>query len=174
MTDVRLTARPSLQAQVRVERRDDALCVVARSTVAPGDPLLRIEGRIVTRPARHTVQVGKDEHVAGDTGLDLEQQIERFPWRFLNHSCAPNAALRGRELIALRAIAAGEEVTFDYHTTEWELATPFACHCGADCCVGVVRGYRHLDAQARCRLDATVAPHLLALAACDAAPGPSR
>lgn len=34
--------------------------------------------------------------------------------RFLNHSCRPNAELLGFELIALRPIRAGQEITIDY------------------------------------------------------------
>ncbi len=39
--------------------------------------------------------------------------------RFTNHSSAPNASFEGPELIALRDIEAGEELTFHYGD-EWE------------------------------------------------------
>jgi len=38
--------------------------------------------------------------------------------RFLNHSNQPNAEFYGTELYALRKIAAGEEITFDYQWDE--------------------------------------------------------
>ncbi len=60
------------------------------------------------------------------------------PMRYTNHSCAPNARLclaAGRvEFYALRAIAAGEEVTVDYGPTHHE--GRLACRCGAPGCVG--------------------------------------
>jgi SET domain-containing protein len=60
------------------------------------------------------------------------------PMRYTNHSCAPNARLclrAGRvEFYALRAIAAGEEVTVDYGQTHHE--GRLACRCGAPGCVG--------------------------------------
>ncbi|HEY0948032.1 MAG TPA: SET domain-containing protein-lysine N-methyltransferase [Candidatus Paceibacterota bacterium] len=45
--------------------------------------------------------------------------IDEF--QYLNHSCAPTAGLKGSRklrLYALRDIAAGEEITIDYSTTE--------------------------------------------------------
>ena len=43
--------------------------------------------------------------------------LDKFSLSF-NHSCSPNAGLRNTsELFALRPIAAGEEITFDYSTT---------------------------------------------------------
>ena len=60
------------------------------------------------------------------------------PMRFTNHSCRPNARLcirQGRvEFYALRAIAAGEEITVKYGETHHE--GKLACRCGAPGCVG--------------------------------------
>ena len=39
----------------------------------------------------------------------------------INHSCNPNTFIRGKnELVALRDIEIGEEITYDYSTTMWE------------------------------------------------------
>lgn len=60
------------------------------------------------------------------------------PMRYVNHSCRPNARLcirQGRvEFYALRAIAAGEEITVNYGPTHHE--GRLACRCGAPGCVG--------------------------------------
>jgi hypothetical protein len=60
------------------------------------------------------------------------------PMRYTNHSCAPNARLsirNGRvEFYALRAIAAGEEITVNYGETHHE--GRLACRCGAPGCIG--------------------------------------
>ncbi|MBX3637621.1 MAG: SET domain-containing protein [Rubrivivax sp.] len=62
------------------------------------------------------------------------------PMRFTNHSCRPNARLcirQGRvEFYALRAIAAGEEVTVDYGETHHE--GKLTCRCGAAGCRGAL------------------------------------
>lgn len=59
-----------------------------------------------------------------------------------NHACEPNAGLRGTaELVALRPIAPGEEIRFDYSLTipasnPWVMA--FGCACGAEACRGTL------------------------------------
>jgi len=62
------------------------------------------------------------------------------PMRYTNHSCRPNARLcirQGRvEFYALRAIAAGEEITVDYGETHHE--GRLACRCGAPGCRGAL------------------------------------
>jgi len=37
-----------------------------------------------------------------------------YPFRYLNHSANPNANMTSPVLIAVKAIKAGEEITFDY------------------------------------------------------------
>lgn len=57
-----------------------------------------------------------------------------------NHSCEPNVGVRGQiVLVARRQIAAGEEMTFDYDTTEVS-AEPFNCLCGHRRCRGIIDG----------------------------------
>lgn len=61
--------------------------------------------------------------------------------RFANHSCEPNCEAvndRGRIwLVARRAIAAGEELTFDYGFG-LDVATDHPCRCGAPSCPGYI------------------------------------
>ena len=78
--------------------------------------------------------------------------VSEYGWRFVNHSCAPNAYLAGLNLIALVDIDEGAEITFDYNATEWELVHPFECACGAASCVETVQGFRHLGEARRERL----------------------
>ena len=54
------------------------------------------------------------------------------------HSCDPNCELWAaqRVLVALRPIAVGEAISFDYETTETWFAHPFWCGCGARRCRG--------------------------------------
>lgn len=147
------------ETYLRVERAAGVARVVATARFLPGARLLRFEGEIVAQPSRYTVQVGAGEHLAPRPGEE-----ERCLWRFLNHACFPNAAVVGRHLVALTAIAPGDEVTFNYNCTEFDLDVPFPCHCGR--CGGVpVRGWRHLGAAERERLEPFAAAHLRVLAA---------
>ena len=62
------------------------------------------------------------------------------PMRYTNHSCQPNARLcirQGRvEFYALKAIAAGEEITVDYGETHHE--GRLRCRCGVLGCRGAL------------------------------------
>ncbi len=62
------------------------------------------------------------------------------PMRYTNHSCRANARLvirNGRvEFYAVRAIAAGEEITVDYGETHHE--GRLRCQCGAPGCRGAL------------------------------------
>ena len=63
----------------------------------------------------------------------------RHPTNFLNHSCDPNAGYDGADaIVALRPIAAGEEIRMDYGTFSFSFDHEFACRCGAPACRGKV------------------------------------
>ncbi len=47
-------------------------------------------------------------------------------------------------VIATRDLAPGDELTFFYPSTEWEMSSPFICLCGAANCIHVVAGARFL------------------------------
>jgi hypothetical protein len=59
---------------------------------------------------------------------------------FSNHSCDPNIGIEGQIVfVALRAIAAGEELTHDWATTDDDDYT-MECRCGAASCRGTITG----------------------------------
>ena len=59
---------------------------------------------------------------------------------FINHSCEPNLGIRGQiTYVALRAIKAGEELTYDWAMEENAPAVT-RCACGARLCRGTLTG----------------------------------
>lgn len=114
--------------------------------------LFRISGRQTTTPTRFSLQVGRNRHIDQSAARNVDDVVLNFFWRYMNHDCEPTTEIRALEVVALRAIAPGESVTFDYNTTEESLAKPFACRCGSAHCVEVVRGARHLAPAQRARL----------------------
>lgn len=86
------------------------------------------------QPNRYTVQIGRTLHT------------EVAHLSALNHSCDPNVILDTERMlvIARKNIAAGDELTFFYPSTEWEMAAPFICLCGSANCIHVVAGARFL------------------------------
>lgn len=133
--------------------------VVACADIAAGAEILAFEGIVSAAAERYSVQVGDGLHLSPPPEPELSAHPRRYAWRFLNHSCAPNAAVVGRALVARGAIRAGDEITFDYRTTELEMAEPFTCRCG-HCDGAVIRGYGALSAAERRRLGPWAADHL--------------
>ena len=143
---------------IEIIRGDVSASLRAARSFGPGEIVFPVEGDPVTRATRFTIQVGLNAH--------LDPVSERkSPWRYLNHGCDPNVAIDipRRAVVARRAIAAGDELRFDYHTTEWELAESFVCNCGASQCVGVAMGFAHLSPARQEILFPDAAPHIRVL-----------
>ena len=109
-----------------------------------------------------TVDIGKDDVI-----IDLKTVMKRVPHASaytlqlseghhyqsaerglgINHSCNPNGYMCFDDLTyrALRDVSKGEELTFHYCTTEFEMDTPFDCSCGSPNCLGRVGGFRYLN-----------------------------
>ncbi len=134
--------------------------LIAVRDIHAGETIFSLVGRETRVATRYSIQVGPEMHLdSDDLATDAERVSERY-WMYLNHSCQPSAWVKGLSIRALHDIKAGEGVTFDYNTTEWDMASPFDCHCGTAACVGSVRGYKHLEASARERLQGYLAEYL--------------
>ena len=82
------------------------------------------------------VQVGLDSHV------DLLNDFA-----YTNHCCDPNCFfdLDAMEVVMLKDIEAGDELTAFYPSFEWDMTSPFQCWCGAPNCLQHISGARHIQ-----------------------------
>jgi hypothetical protein len=106
--------------------------LITTHPLAHGQPFFCFQtDKVVFTPTFRTIQIDRTHHVE-DIGLA----------GYLNHSCAPNVHIDVSQYLcyAARDIAAGEELTFFYPSTEWMMARPFPCTCGAPECIGFVAG----------------------------------
>jgi len=110
--------------------------------------VLYLEGNYLPYPTKTSIQIEKDKH------------IESWEGGHINHHCDPNTEIKihddfiGRNLhnqshsslvalvVAKRDINIGEELTFDYETTEFELAEPFECNCHGRWIRGKIHRYQ--------------------------------
>ena len=104
-----------------------------------------------------TVQISRNQHIRLNSDL-----------LYCNHSCDPNVRFvtstlaqestqhtatseppvaGAIEVWSIKDIPAGEELRFFYPSTEWDMAQPFACSCGADRCLGRVAGAKDLPTE---------------------------
>jgi hypothetical protein len=99
--------------------------------------------KIYSSPTYLTIQIGDDQH------------IELIPsWlQFTNHSCDPNAFFdtTNKQLVCIKPIRKGDEITFFYPSSEWDMDRPFGCHCKSSMCRGRISGAKHLTKQVQDR-----------------------
>jgi SET domain len=114
----------------------------AQQSFQPGEMIAEFfAGTIGAEPTYLTVQV--------DVGKHITLQPEFL--QYINHSCAPNVFFdtSAMQLVALREIQEGEEMTFFYPSTEWEMIQPFNCYCGSVNCLGRIQGAAYLRKNVR-------------------------
>ena len=159
-TDDRGTLLPCDCPLVAVLVSDDERHLVAATTIAKGTALFRLNGVETTSPTRYSVQLSHDSHLAPAPDATEAEIVARYGWRFMNHSCDPTTIIRNREVVAVRDMQPGDAITFDYNTTEYDMAEPFTCQCDSPSCLGVVSGARHLTPEQRARLGTRLAEYL--------------
>jgi len=112
-----------------------------------GEPLLLLFGPVITFD--EAILKGQQESYALQIGprtyIDTAE-----PGCYVNHSCTPNAGIiDGFRLTAIRDIAAGTEILYDYSTTMQEDHWTMLCRCGTADCRGLVLDFallpRHLQ-----------------------------
>ena len=150
-----------LEHHILVGRVDGEVRLVAARTLVAGTCLFEIQGLRSRQKSRFSVQLDDDVHIEVDARVSADELLARHYWRYLNHGCEPNVMLRGAQVLALRDIGQNEELVFDYETTEFEMAEPFQCRCGANTCRGQIRGFKHLAPAQREALRGRLAAHLL-------------
>ena len=147
---------------VRTTARNGQTALVTQRAIAAGETVINLGGPIRAEPTRYTLQVSEDEHIepAAIEETPGPDEGEDALWRFGNHSSKANCYIANRAFVAARPIAEGEEITFNYNTTEYDMASPFECwETGS-----MVRGYAHLSPSERGPIAKFVAPHVLRLA----------
>lgn len=92
---------------------------------------------ILSTPNKYTIQVDENKHII------LKPEFLQYT----NHSCNPNIFFDTStfELVALRDIAKGDELTFFYPSTEWNMESSFECCCGETNCLHNIQGASHLS-----------------------------
>lgn len=130
-----------------ISKTDNGEGIVAGRAWRAGEEIREFHGLIFTPEQMpkpydevedHYVQIGRRTYM-GPSGEEND---------YFNHSCDPNAGLviePGRVwLKAIKDIAPGTEITWDYSTTmdedDWEMT----CGCGSPMCRGVIRDFKRL------------------------------
>lgn len=139
-------------AIIRWEKRKGQRARYATCDIRKDKVILDLKklSRKIDHPTAYTIQFDKNIH------------YELSGIRYLNHSCNPTGYILFDDFSfrALRDIRKGEELTFHYCTTEFELSAPFQCVCGSENCMGWIRGFQYLSKEERERLFPLLSPYL--------------
>jgi hypothetical protein len=81
---------------------------------------------------RYAYPVSKDVYILWDN--------DPAEWAPQNHSCDPNTAYYGLNVVALKKINKSEELTLDYGNFLDDSMMPFQCQCGSTKCRGLIIG----------------------------------
>ena len=114
----------------------------AVESVGAGETVAAFGGCVVTGATLATVSTDRQSRsIQVDADLYLVSGETPEPGDMLNHSCEPNCGLLGQLLVvAMRDIARGEELTFDYAMCDASDYDEFRCLCGQPNCRGIVTG----------------------------------
>ena len=134
-------------ANIEMKHHEGHKGLFARRDIIAGSVIFHLKGSISRRPNKYSVQLSRDKHIDFPPVRKPNDDLD-YAWQYVNHSCEPNGCVNAEEFsfCALRNIKKGEEITFNYLTTEYELAAPFRCGCRSEKCFGFIRGYRFLTA----------------------------
>ncbi|KAH9601825.1 SET domain [Trypanosoma melophagium] len=119
----------------------------AEHFIPKGTRIFHVNGFVLPFPTVYTVFLGEGKHLLFSEGAQC-----------LGHSCEPNTRLYVDasngivDCVATRDIQPGEYVSFNYLTSEWDMAVPFKCRCGSSSCHAVIKGFRHLDERTQLKL----------------------
>ena len=125
-------------AVVRLNVTNNQKAFFAQRSYEPGDVVADFAaGKVKSKPTYLTVQVDLDKHI----------MLQPEHLQYINHSCDPNVFFdtHRMKVVALKKIAEGDEMTFFYPSTEWNMVQPFKCFCGSSRCLGEIKGAAHIS-----------------------------
>jgi hypothetical protein len=125
----------------------------AISPIPTGTIVATFGGTIVNR-------INFDTYPLEQRSRSIQIEVDQFvlgpelrePGDSINHSCLPNCGMHNAtQLIAMREIAVGEELTYDYATSDASDYDEFECACGSENCRVRITGndWKLLDLQTR-------------------------
>jgi hypothetical protein len=125
----------SLKLEGRLIDNKGGRAVFAREKLRAKEVLVVWGGEVVTGEMLDDMSDDKRR-----VSIQIEEDLylvtaNEGPADWVNHSCDPNSGLIGQVvLVALRDIRVGEEITFDYATSDGSPYDEFECGCGAKKC----------------------------------------
>lgn len=125
-------------AEVLLEAETGFQYLYSTKAFAAGDIICPFSAAgIFDKPSYLTVQIGDAQHIT----------LSPTFLQYVNHSCSPNAFFdtTAMQFVCIAPISPGDQFTFFYPSTEWQMAQPFDCNCGTNQCIGQITGASQID-----------------------------
>jgi uncharacterized protein len=138
------------------------LTSIALEPIAAGETVGAFGGTCVDRLAFAAFDDDRQRRAAQlDDDLFLVGSDQVEPVDHIVHSCEPNCGMSGGMLlVALRDIAPGEALTYDFAMTDGDDYDSFDCGCGSSLCRGSVTGQDWMLAELQLRHRGHFSPYL--------------
>jgi|TARA_B100000282_G_C31434808_1_gene355177 hypothetical protein len=99
--------------EIRQSKNVNGKGLFIKNTYKKNDIIHVLNGELLDSPTRESIHVGKNKHILDKFGI------------FMNHSFNPNTEIQGYNVVAIKDINPGDEITFDYNVSEVNMASPF-------------------------------------------------
>ena len=135
--------------------------IFATRHIPQGSVIIAINGEKLN--FSDSLDLGDRESYCLQVGLN-KYIIPESPFLYSNHSCDPNSGINSKlELFALRSVAEGEELLWDYLSSMLERHWTMRCRCGSPSCREVITDFDLLprDTQERYRRLGIVLPFIV-------------
>ena len=93
----------------------NAKCLISLRKYKLGDVIFSLKGPILATPTASSIQIGNNMHIEDEYGA------------WMNHSCLGNVIVLDKNVVAIKHIPAGHELTYNYIKNETALVKPYAC-----------------------------------------------
>ena len=121
--------------------------------------VLHFEGRLGSDKDTNAESMQIDEDLFLESTIGIDDNI--------NHNCDPNCFVEwdSFDLVALKDIKKGEEITINYNTFEYDLINmvencSFKCVCGSSSCLKEIKGFRYLTLKQKLKIKDLLSPFL--------------
>jgi len=101
-----------MKNQLEIARLDGENCLITRKKIKKDSIIHILSGKYSEKRTKYSIQVGP---------INIIDDL----FKYANHSFTPNVEVKGIIVKAIKDIKAGDQITFNYHTTEDEITCPF-------------------------------------------------
>ncbi|MBM3688209.1 MAG: SET domain-containing protein [Actinobacteria bacterium] len=135
----------------------------ATESISKGETVAAFGGWVVTLAQLEQMTLDlqhRSIQINADLCLVSDEMPE--PGDMFNYSCESNCGRAGTQpLVAMRDIAPGGEINFDYALGDLSYCHEFRCLCGVGTCRGVVTGSNGRNQELQAKYDRWISPYLV-------------